>query len=178
MRWPTPVVYWCEGKGCILRVFLLCFVQLYPPLKMLCRNGWCLCTEIYFSICFLSWINLNNLYSPQADHLAFSANLESNACNGFLWQFYLLSHISRYVGKEETSWDWAVPSSAQADLKLILLPISPTNWVGVGLSWTELRKNHNVIVLMTYSLDGENCIINTPYSHPLMGGGCRGKMHI
>ena len=135
MRWPTPVVYWCEGKGCILRVFLLCFVQLYPPLKMLCRNGWCLCTEIYFSICFLSWINLNNLYSPQADHLAFSANLESNACNGFLWQFYLLSHISRYVGKEETSWDWAVPSSAQADLKLILLPISPTNWVGVGLSW-------------------------------------------
>ena len=33
-----------------------------------------------------------------------------------------------------------MPSSAQAGFKLILLPISPTNRVGVGLSWAELGK--------------------------------------
>ena len=33
-----------------------------------------------------------------------------------------------------------MPSSAQAGFKLILLPISPTNCVGVGLSWAELSS--------------------------------------
>ena len=51
----------------------------------------------------------------------------------------------------ETSWDWAVPSSAQAGFKLILgggavgwvkveikaISAQPTE-VGVGLSWAEL----------------------------------------
>ena len=40
----------------------------------------------------------------------------------------------------KTSWAWAVPSSAQAGFKLILLPISPIKWVGVGLSWAELSS--------------------------------------
>ena len=45
-----------------------------------------------------------------------------------------------YLKISSTSWDWAVPRSAQAGFKLILLLISPTNWVGVGLSWAELSS--------------------------------------
>ena len=58
--------------------------------------------------------------------------------------------IRCFLQKCITSWDWAVPSSAQAGFKLILLPINPTNWVGVGLSWAELGKmvNKNISLII------------------------------
>ena len=47
----------------------------------------------------------------------------------------------------ETSWDLAVPSSAQAGFKLILkikaISAQPTE-VGVGLSWAELGNSSNL----------------------------------
>ena len=53
-----------------------------------------------------------------------------------------------------------MPSSAQAGFKLIMLPISPTNCVGVGLSWAELSS---VISLGVGSLE--------PFKKFVVGGG-------
>ena len=100
--------------------------------------------------------------SPIAKHIYTTCNHESWCILAHIYTDLLnsyrsmSSHISglsrprqKFAQNCKTSWDWAVPSSAQAGFKLILLPISQTNWVGVGLSWAELRME--LLILMIQS---------------------------
>ena len=58
---------------------------------------------------------------------------------------------------------------AQAGFKLILLPISQTNWVGVGLSWAELRMELLILMIQSQVLmDWAGLILATMNKHEIM----------